>query len=211
MKNFSQLLLLLTIIAGLSQPASAKYTITVVDQDKKPVNDAVISFVALPQDTLKSPELAVMDQLAQQFSPKVLIIEENQQVIFPNSDNTRHHVYSFSAAKPFEIQLYSGTPQTPITFDKQGVVALGCNIHDDMVAYIYVQGQERTGLTNKKGIASFANPPQQLATIWHFDAKQTNKKNRYKLTQIDEYSWQAEIELVQRAPKKSNTFRARYK
>ncbi len=211
MKNFSQLLLIITIFAGLSQPAIAKYTITVVDQNKKPVNDAVVSFVAPSQDASKQVQLAVMDQLAQQFSPKVLVIEQNQQVIFPNSDNTRHHVYSFSEAKPFEIKLYSGTPQTPITFDKPGLIVLGCNIHDDMVGYIYVQGKERTGLTNKKGMAHFTNAPQKSATIWHFDAKATNNKSRYKLTQIDQYNWQAEIELLQRAPKKSNTFKARYK
>lgn len=199
------------ILALLSSPTIAKYTISVVDQNKKPVTDAVISFVAPHKNTTKAPKLAVMDQVAQQFSPKVLVVEKNQQVVFPNSDNTRHHVYSFSEAKPFEIKLYSGTPPTPITFDKQGVVVLGCNIHDDMIAYIYVQEKEYSGLTNKNGVAHFNNTPQQSAIIWHFDAKQVNKRNRYKLTQIDQYNWQAEIELLHRAPKKSNTFRARYK
>jgi len=199
------------ILAALSSPVIAKYTISVVDQNKKPVTDAIISFVAPDENTAKSSKPAVMDQVVQQFSPKVLAVEKNQQVIFPNSDNTRHHVYSFSEAKPFEIKLYSGTPPTPITFDKQGIVVLGCNIHDDMIAYIYVQEEEYSGLTNEDGVAHFNNTPQQSAIIWHFDAKQVDKKNRYKLTQIDQYNWRAEIELLQRAPKKSNTFRSRYK
>ena len=57
---------------------------------------------------------------------------------FPNRDNIRHHVYSFSSPKKFELPLYIGTPATPVLFDKPGVVALGCNIHDWMLAYIYV-------------------------------------------------------------------------
>ena len=49
---------------------------------------------------------------------------------FPNLDPIMHHVYSFSATKPFEIKLYSGDPPTGILFDKPGVATLGCNIHD---------------------------------------------------------------------------------
>lgn len=60
------------------------------------------------------------------------------RVTFPNRDNIRHHVYSFSSAKKFELPLYIGTPAAPVVFDKPGVVALGCNIHDWMLAYIYV-------------------------------------------------------------------------
>src|SRR5213594_3548071 len=59
-------------------------------------------------------------------------------VSFPNRDNIRHHVYSFSSPKKFELPLYIGTPAAPVLFDKPGVVALGSNIHDWMLAYIYV-------------------------------------------------------------------------
>ncbi|MCU1244570.1 MAG: hypothetical protein JWN02_480, partial [Acidobacteria bacterium] len=48
------------------------------------------------------------------------------------------HVYSFSPAKPFQLPLYKGTPSKPLLFDKAGVVTLGCNIHDQMSAYIIV-------------------------------------------------------------------------
>jgi hypothetical protein len=58
--------------------------------------------------------------------------------VFPNSDDIRHQVYSFSPAKTFQLPLYQGTPASPIVFDKPGIVTLGCNIHDRMSAYIVV-------------------------------------------------------------------------
>lgn len=92
-----------------------------------------------------------MDQVDIQFAPYVLIIEEGQQVAFPNRDDVRHHVYSFSKTKPFEIKLYKNTPSDPVTFSSAGVVELGCNIHDQMIGYIYVTEQANTFLSDNKG------------------------------------------------------------
>jgi len=49
-----------------------------------------------------------MDQLNKRFDPELLIIHEGYYVNFPNSDNIRHYVYSFSKVMPFELKLYSG-------------------------------------------------------------------------------------------------------
>ena len=80
----------------------------------------------------------VLDQVNKQFAPRLLGIRVGDQVSFPNSDNIRHNVYSFSPAKKFELPLYRGIPCAPITFDEAGKVVLGCNIHDRMSAPIYV-------------------------------------------------------------------------
>jgi hypothetical protein len=72
------------------------------------------------------------------FVPHVLPIQTGTTVTFPNSDNVRHQVYSFSPAKRFQLPLYAGTPAAPVVFDKPGVVAIGCNIHDQMSAYLVV-------------------------------------------------------------------------
>jgi len=72
------------------------------------------------------------------FVPHILPIQTGTAVTFPNSDNVRHQVYSFSAAKKFQLPLYAGTPAAPVVFDKPGVVTLGCNIHDHMSAYLVV-------------------------------------------------------------------------
>ncbi|MDE3009260.1 MAG: methylamine utilization protein [Pseudomonadota bacterium] len=81
---------------------------------------------------------AVIDQVNRQFVPQVSVIETGAAVTFPNKDNIRHHVYSFSPAKPFELKLYSGRPANPVVFDHAGLVTLGCNIHDVMLGYVLV-------------------------------------------------------------------------
>lgn len=79
-----------------------------------------------------------MAQENKRFIPQVLVVPVGSEVAFPNRDTVRHHVYSFSAAKKFELKLYSGTPADPVRFEQPGVVALGCNIHDQMVGWIVV-------------------------------------------------------------------------
>ena len=91
-----------------------------------------------PQDETPPPAhgVASIDQVGKQFVPRVSIIRTGTAVTFPNSDNIRHQVYSFSKAKPFTLKLYSGSPAAPVLFDKAGLVLLGCNIHDRMVAFV---------------------------------------------------------------------------
>jgi hypothetical protein len=90
-------------------------------------------------------------------------------VIFPNHDNVRHHVYSFSPAKRFELPLYAGVPAQPVVFDTPGVVVLGCNIHDWMVGYIYVSESPYFAKTRADGKAVIADlPPRNyVVRVWH--------------------------------------------
>ncbi|EPN02611.1 hypothetical protein A259_25260, partial [Pseudomonas syringae pv. actinidiae ICMP 19070] len=112
---------------------------------------------------------AAMDQREQEFAPHVLAVHVGTEVKFPNSDNIRHQVYSFSPAKRFELRLYEGTPSDPLLFDKPGVVVLGCNIHDWMVGYIYVTNEPWFGVTDSNGVLKFEQVPagHYAATLWH--------------------------------------------
>lgn len=136
--------------------------------DQAPVSDAVVTLqgpVGAPVGALK----ADMDQRGQKFAPHVLAVHTGTQVRFPNSDNIRHQVYSFSAAKRFELRLYEGTPTDPLLFDKPGVVVLGCNIHDWMLGYIYVTDDPRFGVSDAQGHVRLDNLPAGAyhVTLWH--------------------------------------------
>jgi hypothetical protein len=72
------------------------------------------------------------------FMPYIEVFRPGDSVVFRNSDNTRHHVYSFSPVKAFEFVLTPGQSSAPLALDKSGVVAVGCNIHDRMIAYLYI-------------------------------------------------------------------------
>jgi len=110
----------------------------------------------------------VVDQINKEFVEPVTVIRPGMSVVFPNHDNIRHHVYSFSPAKIFELPLYKDVTPKPVTFDKAGAVALGCNIHDWMSAYIYVVDSPFFGLTNSQGQAKLNMPAGRYEIhIWH--------------------------------------------
>lgn len=141
-------------------------SIRVVDQLGSPIENVVISFAEDVPSTLDISEVAIMDQVNVQFLPQVLVIQKNQSVNFPNSDNTRHHIYSFSKPKPFEIKMFSGGESKQLTFDQSGIVVLGCNIHDQMVGYIYVAENQNTSITNAQGITEVPEAGIKLK-LWH--------------------------------------------
>ena len=78
---------------------------------------------------------------------------------FPNKDNIRHHVYSFSPARPFELKLYSGRPANPVVFDHAGLVTLGCNIHDVMLGYVLVVDTPYHAVSQADGLAVLHDIP----------------------------------------------------
>ncbi|HSF19436.1 MAG TPA: methylamine utilization protein [Vicinamibacteria bacterium] len=122
-------------------------TVEVRDADARPLDEVVV--YAVPRETSLSPPKgeAIMDQRNRMFVPHVLPIQTGTAVKFPNSDNVRHQVYSFSSPKKFQIPLYEGTPAEAIVFDKPGVLTLGCNIHDRMSAFIVVVDTPYFGVT----------------------------------------------------------------
>jgi hypothetical protein len=100
-----------------------------------------------------------MDQRNREFVPRVLVIGVGSSVEFPNNDSVSHQVYSFSAAKRFQLPLYKGESHPPVTFDKPGLVVLGCNIHDAMVGYIYVSDAPYFAITEASGAATLNDLP----------------------------------------------------
>jgi hypothetical protein len=112
----------------------------------------------------------VVAQQNLKFDPFVLIAPVGADVSFPNRDTVRHHVYSFSPTKPFELKLYgSDQAARSVRFDKVGVVALGCNIHDSMVAFIRVVNTPFAAKTDAAGKVRLRGMPAGATSvkIWH--------------------------------------------
>lgn len=170
-KLLSAPILGLLVAAGLAQAQTAEIGATVTDQQGRPVADAVL--VAVPVDgNMRSVPRAregSVDQVDKEFSPRVTVVQLGASVSFPNHDDVRHQVYSFSPAKRFELALYAGVPAQPIVFDKPGVVVLGCNIHDWMVGYIYVSESPFFAKTGKDGKAVLTEltPRAYVVRVWH--------------------------------------------
>ncbi|WP_394180226.1 methylamine utilization protein [Marinomonas posidonica] len=146
------------------QVAHAEVALQILDQDQQPVSDAVVLVVskqiATPQQN------AIVDQIDSAFVPRVAVIQKGQSVAFPNSDDIRHHVYSFSEPKSFEIKLYKGSDIAPIEFDQAGLVILGCNIHDDMIGYIFVADNQFAVKSNENGWVTLPVDVGDEVTVW---------------------------------------------
>ncbi|MDW7550374.1 methylamine utilization protein [Pseudoalteromonas peptidolytica] len=195
-------LLLLCALAGRVVAATQ---LLIVDESGMPLQHAVVELQSSAVKPIAN-DIAIMDQIDKAFVPFVLAIQPGQEVSFPNSDDIRHHVYSFSQTKPFELKLYSGTPNQPLMFEKAGIVVLGCNIHDSMVGYIYV-AEQPVLITDAQGLV---NLPDNIDTVmvWHpYQNKDINKK---QTVQIESKNSQISktIEITTPAPR--NTFGARF-
>jgi plastocyanin len=157
--------------AGAARPAAAgDVTAVVRDHRDQPVEDAVVS--AVPEGrpvTSPKPAREVVDQINLEFVPHVKPVVIGSPVFFPNKDDVRHHVYSFSPAKRFELPLYAGTPAEPVVFDRPGVVTIGCNIHDWMLGYIYVAETPYLARTGADGRARLEGLPagRYVVRVWH--------------------------------------------
>jgi plastocyanin len=190
---------------------TAEIAARVTDDQGHPVADAVV--IAVPSEGgVRVPQRlreGVVDQVNQEFTPKVTAIMVGTAVRFPNHDNIRHQVYSFSPAKRFELPLYAGVPAEAVVFDKPGVIVLGCNIHDWMIGYIYVSESPYFAKTGADGTALIADLPPRAYTVrvWHpqLDAREESTRKTVDATRAGPVaaSWSLHLKRepkVRRAP-----------
>jgi plastocyanin len=153
------------LIAAQNSAQSATLALEFIDDAGKPVTGVVAALIPENNPGYTEKAKAVMDQQHKMFVPSVLAVRVNTLVQFPNSDNIRHQVYSFSPAKRFELRLYHGMTAEPVLFDQAGQVVLGCNIHDSMVGYIYVVDSEYFSVSDGSGSANIATVPVGKYTL----------------------------------------------
>jgi plastocyanin len=170
------LTLVIGFVAVLSWTArtllGADVSLTITDQKGQPVSDAVISLMPLDAavpSAAAPTEIPEVVQSNKQFSPFVTVVRIGTTVAFPNRDSIEHYLYSQSAAKAFQFPLYVPGKSEKVTFDKAGVVALGCDIHDTMIAYVVVVDTPWYSRTGNTGIAKIADVPagRYRTEIWH--------------------------------------------
>ncbi len=170
-----------------AQSGGAEYALTVKDSKGGFLSDTVVALVPAKKNNYADLPTVAIDQINRRFVPDVLAIRVNTLVRFPNSDDIRHHVYSFSPAKKFELRLYHGMSAEPILFDKPGTVVLGCNIHDSMVGYIFVVDTPYFAVTDAEGQARIHQLPagNYHVEIYHPRMNSTYPSHSVQLTADD--------------------------
>jgi plastocyanin len=159
------------LILGAAPAHAGRVVIEVVDTNGRPVADAIVSLAPMPGTTSRgiAPATRFVDQKDETFQPYVTALHPGDSVIFRNSDNTRHHVYSFSDMVKFEYMLGPGESSPALLMNNPGNAAVGCNIHDQMLTYLYVTKDPEMATTDAQGRASIdgVNAGQYRAHAWH--------------------------------------------
>ena len=211
MNRYFRRIVFLTLLCAGAAGRAAELRILVKDAHGKFVQDAVV--VATPADPKSAqrakPPAAAIDQVGKEFVPYVKPVLVGSMVRFPNSDNIRHQVYSFSPAKKFELPLYGGGNAPPVMFDKPGVVVLGCNIHDWMVGYIYVSETPFFAKTAAGGTAAIDEmPPGEYSVrVWHPSMEHGEESTARRVTlnadSPTSVEWELSLKPVFRVPRVS--------
>lgn len=183
----NRLLPLLLLLGGSAQGQEFELDLRIQDEQRQPLANAVIEIEQRPLETAPE-EVALIDQVDREFVPMVIAVGQGQRVNFPNSDNVRHHVYSFSPIKNFSTRLYADEPTEPVQFPETGIATLGCNIHDSMVAWIYVSAWRDVAVTREDGHVNFAdldgNPGH--ITVWHPWMDEADNRRRVDVSDLSD-------------------------
>lgn len=179
--------LLLALNGGSATLQASELQVHIQNQtDQSPLGGALVlaDWAGAPRALpLASP--AAMRQRDKAFVPGTLVIPTGSEVEFPNEDTVRHHVYSFSPAKSFDLKLYAGKPEKPVNFPVSGVVTLGCNIHDNMRAHILVSDQPRQVVSDANGQVLLKDLPDKgtiTLQLWHPDMPKDTPMPSHTLT-----------------------------
>ena len=163
-------LILLAMLIPAAPAAAGELVVTVRAAGGAPVPNAVVMLYPggrpAPLAAARSFQIAQRDL---QFSPFVLVVPAGSQVAFPNFDNVRHHVYSFSPVRRFELRLFAREQSRSVLFERPGIVPIGCNIHDGMIAFVAVADTGLAARTDRAGRVVFADAPAgpTVARVWH--------------------------------------------
>jgi plastocyanin len=157
-------------LAGVARAGSI--TVQVGGERMGAVADAVVTLRAQGRDvavTVRAPVTRSIDQRDETFIPYVEIFRPGDRVVFRNSDSTRHHVYSFSPAGAFEFVIAPGESSPAVTLDRAGDIAVGCNIHDQMITHLYISDAPWVAKSGADGRVAFDDLPHGRYTlrVWH--------------------------------------------
>lgn len=189
----------------IAQPSlAADLRVRVTDASGQPVQDAVVTLHtnAAVAGPVRFPWPMLISQRDMQFDPFVLIAPAGSSVAFPNYDTERHHVYSFSEPGPFELRLFGRDESRSVQFRNVGVIAIGCNIHDSMTAFIYVVDTPFATKTGADGVAVLSGAPSGAAAlrVWHPYMRAPNNTVERAVTLVATNSEQAFQVRLRRPP-----------
>lgn len=164
------LILLLMIVPPSSWAIDIEGRVLVMDrQGQTPLKSHAHVVVYIEGFSTEPNKLATMDQQDKKFVPRLLPVVSGQPIRFTNSDIFQHSVFSPHAKEPFDLSRYRQGESRTVVLHEIGPHTIYCNIHQNMIADVFVVPNQYFALTDDDGSFHIANVPQgdHRLTVWH--------------------------------------------
>lgn len=155
----------------------------------------VVVWLVQPPAEAKSQQAKArpqLNQVGQEFVPRVLGITVGTTVDFYNFDPVFHNVFSYSKAKRFDLGRYGKGKARSVTFDKTGLVKVFCDIHSNMTAFIFVVDSPMVVQPDENGnfLLRHVAPGTYALKVWHPERGEKTLQVR-----IDDGAARADLQL----------------
>lgn len=141
-----------TIVKNGASVADASNCVVWIEGAHRPAS------LATPSPARRLAHVEMKSQ-GKRFVPRVVAVEKNAEVDFPNVDPIFHNVFSVSPSNRFDLGLYRSGNSKAKKFDEPGVVRVYCNIHPQMVGFVLVVDSDFWAVTGPDGAFRFEGVP----------------------------------------------------
>jgi plastocyanin len=158
--TFPSLICFSLAAAAALSGAALQGKVELLDAKKKGSAEGVVVWLEpVNGPAATTPGKFILDQRNKRFLPHVLAIPAGSQVDFPNHDPIFHNAFSNFAGQPFDTGLYAPGTSHRITFRREGVVRVFCNIHANMSAVIVIVPSPYYAVSTADGAWRIPNVP----------------------------------------------------
>jgi plastocyanin len=125
----------------------------------------VVVFLEKVSGSFRPPARPVsMDQKGLKFVPHVVAIQKGQTVLFQNSDNVRHNIFTPDGDK-YNLGTWGQGESKTHTFTTTGIFHQLCNVHPEMGGVIVVLDNPFFAVTGDDGKFTIPNVPPGKYTL----------------------------------------------
>jgi plastocyanin len=102
------------------------------------------------------------------FVPHLQVVPVGSVIQFPNLDPFFHNVFSLFEGKRFDLGLYEAGSSKSVTFSREGVSYIFCNIHPEMSAVVLALSTPLYAIadTNERFVLRDAPPGRYRLHVW---------------------------------------------